>query len=69
MPERYAIIPEFPDEEDLAPLGEVLRRAMGLPEFEENIHPSSLQLGGDFVAEAYRAIFNQFGNSPQQDTP
>lgn len=41
MADRYAIIPECPEPEDLYPLAEVLRKAIGLPE-EGEVHPSSL---------------------------
>ncbi len=59
MPERYAVIPECPDDEDLKPLADVMCEAMGLP--QDDAHPRSVDLAAGHVVAAYRAIYNRFG--------
>jgi hypothetical protein len=56
---HYAVIPEKPADEDLEALSVIICGVMGLP--ERDTHPSSDDLAAEYVAAAYRAVFNAFG--------
>ena len=56
---RYAIIPEFPEDQDLEPLADIICEMMGLP--QQDVHPNSLAMGADVIVKIYQAIFNAYG--------
>ncbi len=61
---RYAVIPEFPTEDDLQCLSEKVCKILGLP--EEHAHPSSIARAGNQVADVYRVIFRTYGISSNE---
>ena len=58
MTARYAVLPEYPEPDDLVPLADVLCEMVGLP--QTDAHPSSVGLLSEQTARVYQAIWRVY---------